>query len=139
MNEQEEHQAKLAAVLKNDDRYPIQAYLFMEEAVQAAMKDYEKRSQVRGSRHVTGQELVHSIVKELLRKYGPMAWDVLTAWNIHKTEDFGNLVYNLVRVKLLGVSPEDSPNDFVDVLNLEEELTRPFVSHKPLPTIPRIV
>ena len=139
MNEQERHDKLIDSLVKEDMRYPADAYLFVEEAVPFAVKDNMKNTALRGSRHVTGQELVMSMVKLLLQKYGPMALDVLQLWNIHKTQDFGNLVYRLVKVKLLGVSPEDSPADFVDVVDLKEALNRPFVSDKPMPEIPRII
>ena len=45
-------------------------------------------------------------------QYGPMAKSVLRHWGIHKTEDFGHIVFNLIEKKIFFKTENDSIDDF---------------------------
>ena len=49
-------------------------------------------------RHVSGQELCEAIRRYALEQYGYMAKTVLNSWGIHGTNDFGEIVFNLIRI-----------------------------------------
>lgn len=99
------------------------AYYLVQQAVSLCPK-YLKGQ--RPAQHVTGQALLTVIRKYLLELYGPLTIDVLDHWNIHKTADFGRIVYDLVELRLLGVSEDDSIHDFDDGFDFIEAFVLPF-------------
>ena len=76
--------------------------------------------------HVTGQELVESARLLAISEYGPMAKSVLNHWGVETTEDFGQIVFQMVRRGLLGRTDEDSLNDFMDGFDFETEFVRNY-------------
>src|SRR3954470_3389340 len=87
----------LAGVLARAPRYPIQAYAFVFEALEAT-KSVKVKSQARrrargkgaaASRHVTGRELCEGARRLALEHYGLMALAVLRMWGIRSTSDIG--------------------------------------------------
>ena len=55
-----------------------------------------------------------------------MAVTVLDSWGVVTEEDIGRMVFQLIEAGAFGRSEEDSPADFVGVMNLREELMSPF-------------
>jgi uncharacterized repeat protein (TIGR04138 family) len=66
-------------------------------------------------RHVTGQELCEAIRRYALDQYGLMAKTVLNSWGVHETGDFGEIVFNLIRVGRMRKTPHDRREDFDNV------------------------
>ncbi len=67
------------------------------------------------SRHVTGQQLCQACRQYALQQYGYLAKMVLANWGVRQTGDFGNLVYNLIRIEQMRKSETDRREDFDDV------------------------
>ncbi|MBT8045758.1 MAG: hypothetical protein KJN67_01200, partial [Pontiella sp.] len=57
----------LETVLEKDDRYSVQAYLFVREGLDHTVRKLEK------PRHVSGQELLEGMREYALLEYGPIA------------------------------------------------------------------
>jgi uncharacterized repeat protein (TIGR04138 family) len=55
-----------------------------------------------------------------------MAAVVLRMWGVRRTDDFGELVFNLIDANLMNSAPEDSREDFRDLFDLEEVLRDGF-------------
>lgn len=106
-------------VAKKNSRYPEEAYFFVLRGLNFTVSRLAK------PRHVTGQELCEGMRLYAIEQFGPMAKDVLEHWGIAKTEDFGNIVYNLIKVKLLGKTEADSIEDFKDVYDFKSAFGRP--------------
>jgi uncharacterized repeat protein (TIGR04138 family) len=68
---------------------------------------------------VTGQELCEAIRRFALQQYGLMAKTVLESWGIRKTGDFGEIVFNLIRIGRMRKTPHDRREDFDDVYDFE--------------------
>lgn len=98
-----------------DGRYDKKAYLFVYRALDYTLK------QLRVHRHITGRELLQGISTYGLQQYGPMTKTVFKYWGVTKTEDFGNIVFNLVEAGLMGRTDEDSIEDFRDVYDFDKE------------------
>lgn len=112
------------SVLQRDDRYPVQAYAFLCEALPFSVALLNRQDEE--DRHVTGQELLQGFRALAIQEFGPMALLVLNEWGITKSEDVGNMVYNLIATKFFGKNDTDSINDFSDGISLSEALTAPF-------------
>lgn len=102
--------SRLARILAEDSRYRPAAYAFVSEAVTFTTAKHREEGQ--GRRHISGQELLAGFRELALQRFGVLTLDVLQDWGLHRTEDVGNLVFNMVRHQVLGATDEDSPADF---------------------------
>jgi uncharacterized repeat protein (TIGR04138 family) len=116
----------LEQILARDSRFHRDAYHFLREAL-----DYTQRHQPREPRakirHVTGQELLDGIRRYALEQYGPMAMTVLEEWGVRRCEDFGDMVFNMVEVRLLAKTEQDSRDDFRGGYGFAEAFKKPFL------------
>lgn len=51
---------------------------------------------------------------------------VLANWGIHSTSDFGELVYNLIRIEQMRKSDTDRREDFNDVYDFDDAFEPEF-------------
>jgi uncharacterized repeat protein (TIGR04138 family) len=101
----------LVLILKEDTRYPADAYFFVREALDFTFKILKKPSKG-PQKHVTAADLLNGIRQYALREYGPMAMTVFAYWGIHQCVDFGRIVFNLVNKNILRKTESDSIRDF---------------------------
>ncbi|MFM8893543.1 MAG: Minf_1886 family protein [Planctomycetia bacterium] len=142
----------LARLLHRDRRFKLDAYLFVLESLaygqenlgmgaEAAAEDVETpkdaaadegrrprgRSKGRrrsGERHLSGQELCEAARKYALQQYGYMAPTVLGAWGVHRTGDFGEIVFSMIEIGQMRKTRHDKREDFDDVYDFAEAFTR---------------
>jgi uncharacterized repeat protein (TIGR04138 family) len=113
-------------ICTKDERYPPEAYLFVRQALDTTVKALDKPKEG-PNRHVTGQELLEGIRLFTLQEFGPMSLTVLQTWNINNTNDFGNIVFNMVESGILGSTAEDSKTDFSGGYDFNEAFKTPFL------------
>lgn len=101
-------------------RYDERAYLFVLAAIEFLQTRLEAR------RHVTGPELAWACRDFAVRQFGLLAPDVLAFWGIRKTEDYGSIVFILVRAGLLSTQPTDREEDFAAVYEFREAFSEPY-------------
>ncbi len=77
-------------------------------------------------RHVTGQELSEGVKQYAMKKFGYMTRVVLEQWGITKSDDFGEIVFNLVDSGLMGKTEKDSLDDFKDLYDFYTEFDEKF-------------
>ena len=121
----------LALILAKDSRYHRDAYLFVKDALDHTQKIVVKESREQ-LRHVTGQELLEGIRGYALTQFGPMAEMVFAEWGIHRCEDFGEIVFNMVEVTLLGKTDEDRREDFQNGYTFHDAFRKPFLPSEKL-------
>lgn len=115
----------LRQIVRDDPRYTLEAYAFLRVGLDCAVKLYSKTDHGPG-RHVSGRELLEGLRQCALKEFGPMAFTVLKTWGINRTEDFGELVFNLVNRGLLGKTEEDKKEDFAAGYDFQEAFVKPF-------------
>ncbi|MBU2600165.1 hypothetical protein KJ849_06290 [bacterium] len=93
-------------IILKDPHYKQAAYYFVLAALEYAQKKVNKYH------HITGQELLEGIKEYALNEFGPTVYDVFKYWGINSSEDFGNIVFNMVDCGLMGKTEEDSLEDF---------------------------
>ena len=113
---------KIEALSRKGERYRTQSYLFVLTALEYTTRKLKRENKEGKERHVTGQELSHGIKEYALQEFGPTARLVFAHWGVNKTVDFGNIVYDLISVGLLGKNDEDSIDDFKDVFDFDREM-----------------
>ncbi|MCS7046836.1 MAG: hypothetical protein NZO58_10810, partial [Gemmataceae bacterium] len=110
---------KLEKIVQRDPRYAYEAYEFIDRALQYTARKLgrERTPDIPAGDprlHVSGRELLDGIRELVLAEFGMLARTVLAQWGVHRTDDFGNIVYNLIDAGLLCKSDSDDPADFVN-------------------------
>ncbi len=140
-------------LLQRDQRYKLEAYAFLFEALSYAHDTLKmgtegdseenlptprgkqrsgRQESRRPERHLTGQELCHAIRQYAQEQYGYMAKCVLNSWGITRTGDFGEIVYNLIKIGQMRKTKQDRREDFDDVFDFETALVQEFkISSEP--------
>jgi uncharacterized repeat protein (TIGR04138 family) len=107
--EEQEQIDKIRQLVREDGRYPFDAYIFLFQAL-----EYTTTRVVGKKRHVAGKELLEGIRRFAIDAFGPLTLMVFKHWGVRRTEDFGEMVWNLVSRELMGKTPEDRKEDFSD-------------------------
>jgi uncharacterized repeat protein (TIGR04138 family) len=121
--------AVLEQIVAEDHRYPCDAYLFLREALDHTQKmiGRPKKNEVR---HVSGKELLEGVREYALQQFGPMTIMVFEEWGIQSTDDFGEIVFNMVEANLLAKTDHDSREDFRNGYDFFETFRAPFLPSK---------
>jgi uncharacterized repeat protein (TIGR04138 family) len=110
---------KFRNLLTGDKRYDPEAYNFVYEALDWTLKNVTKPER-RGSQHVSGRELLEGVRQYAIDQFGCLTRTVLECWGITSTDDFGEIVFNLVEHDLMGKQDSDSKDDFREVYEFSE-------------------
>jgi uncharacterized repeat protein (TIGR04138 family) len=133
-------------LLEEDRRYRLEAYAFVFEALsyahdvlglgadrpsEATSEPVEapppkSKKKKAPERHLTGQQLCEAIRLYALEQFGYMAKTVLNSWGVHTTGDFGEIVFNLIRIRQMKKTKDDRREDFDEVFDFETGLKRNF-------------
>jgi uncharacterized repeat protein (TIGR04138 family) len=117
----------LTAALGYNPRYAIEAYELVCEAMDNLQLAYAKgvstplaATENQTVHHVSGKELLEVIRQLILAKLGKQAKAVLQTWGVIRTEDFGEIVFEMIEADLLIKRTEDSKDDFRNDFAFEE-------------------
>jgi len=105
--------------IRRDGRYAPEAFHFLHRGLDLATRLKYAGRAASGPRHVTGQELCQALRILALQLWGPLAREVLRRWNIHSTRDFGEMVYLMIDLGLMGKQESDDISDFDNVYDFE--------------------
>ncbi len=125
---------KLEEVVKKHPRYAYEAYEFVFQALNHTQKmlgrepseEIADPAAAAPHHHVSGQELLEGVRLLALREFGLLARTVFRLWGIDRTDDFGEIVFNLVEAELMSKTSEDNRDDFRGVYDLDEALVHGF-------------
>ena len=130
------HIQRLDDLVKRDPRFPYEAYEFVFAALThtqhllgrapAEGEDEPEGAEGGPGHHVSGRELLEGVRDLALREFGLMARTVFRMWGIERTDDFGEIVFNLVEARLMSKTSEDSRADFRNVFDLDEALVKDY-------------
>lgn len=119
----------LDLIASHDSRYSREGYHFLRDALDYTIKLRKKNKESSG--HVTGPQLLDGIRQYALKEFGPMVVTVFEYWGITKGDDFGEMVFNLIRVGIFGKSDRDSIDDFRGGYTFHDAFVVPFLPEKP--------
>lgn len=97
---------ELERLVRDDPRYKIEAYIFLMNALEFTLAGLGREG------HVTGRELLEGVRRLAKERFGPTARMVFEHWGVKKTDDFGEIVFNLIGAGILGKTEQDSIDDF---------------------------
>lgn len=115
-------------LIQTNPRYTREAYEFLRDALDYTVKT--RKRQLGETGHVTGQQLCEGARQFALKQYGPMVPTVFEYWGITKTDDFGEMVWNLVGLGVFGKTERDSKKDFHAVYTFHDAFVAPFLPAK---------
>lgn len=107
-------------VWKTDGRYKLEAYQFLFDSLDQAVRLAGREGAEGNDRHVTGQELLAGMREHAMKLFGPLAAQVWRSWGIQSTLDWGRVVFLLVEAKLLNRQEEDTIEDFRDGFDFDD-------------------
>ena len=141
MDRDEKFKEAVVALVAADPRFSRGAYEFVSQAVTYTSRKHRRENAPPTHRHITGQQLLDGFRDLALEQFGPLAGNVVRDWGIVRTEDVGDIVFRLVKAKLLGASEADTPADFADGYSFADAFERPFQPdpNAPVPALPVIV
>jgi uncharacterized repeat protein (TIGR04138 family) len=118
---------------------PIEAYYFLQAGLQrAATKVHGELvggvDRPDQTRHISGQQLCEGLREIAIERWGLMAPAVLGAWGIHRTRDFGDIVFALIEAQRFQKQPHDRVEDFENVYDFR----RAFVTDYRV-VLPRVI
>jgi len=136
----------IAKLLQEDRRYRVEAYVFVFEALNFAQsvlgmgtkieseplsQPAEQEESEKPEQHVSGQELCEAARRYALAQFGYMAKTVLNSWGIYSTSDFGEIVFNLIRVGQMRKTRTDRREDFDNVYDFDTAFREGFEIRPP--------
>jgi len=134
MKQTDFHEA-LRKILEHDARYAPEAYGLVREALEFTIQ-LLKKPEKGSARHVSGAKLLDGIRQYALQEFGPLTLRVLNHWGVRQSEDFGEIVFNLVESGVLGKTEEDQHEDFAGGYDFETIFAAPFRPAKPREAAP---
>jgi len=114
-------------IRRTDDSYAEEAYAFVMDALEYAVRSAGER------RHVSGAELSAAACDFAKQRFGVLAWTVLEQWGVWRTSDIGTIVYQLIAAGVLSRQESDSRADFDDLFDLKVVLEDQYFDRGPIP------
>jgi uncharacterized repeat protein (TIGR04138 family) len=108
-------------------KYHPAAYEFVGLALQYTQTVRRRNSdpaETEEDEHITGQELLEGIRDLALQRFGLMTLTVLDQWGVKSTDDFGQIVFDLIERGEMRKTERDQLSDFFDVYDFEEAFDR---------------
>jgi uncharacterized repeat protein (TIGR04138 family) len=127
MTSPDQYFAQVRAIAEADGRYKPQAFVFVQEAVSYSIEQLHRKTRSGKPQHISGQELLRGIRDYALEQLGPMTATVFEDWGLKQTDDFGEIVFLMVRAKLLGASENDRLEDFRNGYDFYEAFAQSYL------------
>lgn len=123
----DEHPKPLSRIAEHT-RYPIDAFHFVRRGLDYTVhtKHENPEQMEERERHVDGRALAEGLRDFAVEQYGYLAPMVLNRWRIHRTEDFGEIVFAMVQGGLMQATDADSIRDFDGVYEFKTAFEQPI-------------
>jgi len=120
MSQTQSLEERIAVLCRQDRRYTPEAYHFVIRALDFVLEADARRrgAPVEEDKHIS--LLLEGLRDYAIELYGPLARLVLERWGLYRTEDFGEIVFNLVECRLLNKQDSDRKSDFRNGFSFRE-------------------
>jgi uncharacterized repeat protein (TIGR04138 family) len=117
----------LEQVVAEVGRYPLEAFEFVRQGLGYAVEQVHgsAKSSTDTTCHVSGQQLCKGLRDFAIQRYGAMARVVLGHWGVHRTIDFGRIVFAMIESNLMQKNEQDDLYDFEAVFDFEAAFQMP--------------
>lgn len=113
------HHPRLEELVRQRQRYPIEAYEMVREAIAHA-------NAVNGAGadgDVSGAQLLEALRDLARSEFGQLAACVFHLWGVHRTDDVGEIVFDLAGLGLIDMAPHDAREQFASAFDLAGALS----------------
>jgi len=110
---------KIDPIVRDDPRFQREAYEFVWHALERTIQELHGGGRRGTETHVTPEQLLEGIRALALEEFGLLARSVLASWGVHRTEDLGEIVFNMVDHELLSRQETDTREGFRDGYDFE--------------------
>jgi uncharacterized repeat protein (TIGR04138 family) len=117
-----------------DGRYSPEAFRFLFESLDHAVRLAGKEGAEGPERHVTGQEVLLGMRAYASEVFGPLAAHVWRSWGVNESMDWGRIVFLLVDEGMLKRQDEDDVEDFREGFDFDQVFEAEYVPELP-PTV----
>jgi len=107
---------KIEEIRNKDSRYNPDAYEFVMQSLWFTQK------KIKETGHVSCRQLLEGIRKFAIQQYGPLAKTVFGHWGVKTTNDFGEIVFNMIDAGLMRKTEADKKADFDNVYDFDTAL-----------------
>lgn len=115
--------------VERDVRYHPNAYQFVYAALRFTQQSLDRpvaQSAENEDAHISGVELLDGIRGFALNQFGLMTRTVFRHWGVRSTDDFGNIVFELIERGEMSKTERDQLSDFFDVYDFEDVFDRGY-------------
>ena len=105
-------------IVAKDKRFAARAYALLMDVV-CYLSGEE-------GHHVSGEAILDELRDRALDQYGPLTYRVLSEWGVTRTEDVGEMMFNLVESHRLRKGASDSADAFADGYDFKETFLDPY-------------
>ncbi|MBR4673243.1 MAG: hypothetical protein IKP00_02160 [Victivallales bacterium] len=130
-NPDKEIKQRIEQLASTTGSFPVAAYLLVFDALNKCLLAHKKTR----LEPIGALELSQTMAEIVRDGFGPFASHLLLKWDIHSTDDFGKIVYELVDANLLALNEGDTIEDFNNLFPLHDFLNKPFTAEPPYPDI----
>lgn len=120
----------IADIVRRDRRYAYEAYEFIFDALTHTQQMVGRKPRdgelPAEEHHVSGAEILRGTVDLARREFGLLAKTVFHQWGVTRTDDVGELVFNLIEGSLLSKTESDRRADFQNLFDLDRALSDDF-------------
>jgi uncharacterized repeat protein (TIGR04138 family) len=110
----------------SDGRYSPEAFRFLYESLEYALR-LTGREQAEGTdRHVSGREVLEGMRACATQQFGPLAAHVWRAWGVRETLDWGRIVFLLVEHGMLKRQDGDKLEDFSGNFDFDQAFEKSY-------------
>ncbi len=119
-------QRVIEAILKDDKRYAVGAYVFVRMALDYTVKKCKANEEKKNS-HVSAKELLDGCREFAIETFGPMAAVLFKEWGVKECADIGQIVFNMIKAGEMSKTDEDKVEDFSVGYDFYEAFERPYL------------
>ncbi|MBK7643995.1 MAG: hypothetical protein IPJ19_13255 [Planctomycetes bacterium] len=120
-----------------DKRYAPEAFAFLFESLEHAVRLAGREANEGTDRHVTGQELLAGLREHASELFGPLAAEVWRRWGVRESIDWGQIVFLLVEAGMLNRQENDTIEDFRSDLDFDRAFVTGYRPQLPPELFPR--
>lgn len=105
-------------IIAKDSRYDARAYALLMDVIHFLGE---------GGKHMTSADIMEEFKERALDQYGPLSYAVVTEWGLSRTEDLGEMMFNLVEGHRVRKDENDTPESFAGGYDFREAFKGPYV------------
>lgn len=96
------------------------AYKFLFSALRFTQEQLGRDRTTEATGHISGPELLDGIRQLGLQHFGMLSLQVFKSWGISTTDDFGQIVFQLIEAGEMRKTPNDQLSDFFGVYDFRK-------------------